>query len=99
MTSTDGLGEALVDGVLRLLTDLDPYFLDPGGPEGVPAGEYDIEARPLAKLLSQNGFITPEQVDAVWLEYFDEPVSDVVGEDRARELVAGLNGLIHRTRG
>ncbi len=96
MTSADRLGEALVDGALRLLTELDPYSLDPGGPDGVPADEYDIEARPIAELLSQNGSITPDQVDAVWLEYFDEPVTGLVGEERMRELVAGLNSLMRR---
>lgn len=99
MTSANRLGETLVDGVLRLLTELDPYTLDPGGPDGpdgVPADEYDIEARPIAGLLSQNGSLTPDQVDAVWLEYFGEPVSGVVGEDRTRELVARLNALIPR---
>lgn len=94
MTADDRPDESLISGVLRLLTELDPYFLEPGGSDGVPADEYGFEARPLADLLSQNGSITAALVDAVWLEWFSESLTDVVGEDRVRELVVALDGLV-----
>ena len=94
MTADDRPDESLIIGVLRLLTELDPYFLEPGGPDGFPADEYGFEARPLADLLSQNGSITAAQVDAVWLEWFSESLTDVVGAERVRELVVALDGLV-----
>ena len=96
MTADDRPDESLIIGVLRLLTELDPYFLEPGGPDGVPADEYNVEAAPIADLLSENGSVTAAQVDGVWLEWFDEPLTHVVGDERMRELVAALNSLVTR---
>lgn len=93
MIAREDRGTPLEDRVLRLVSELDPYSLEPGGPDGVPADEYVVEAVPIADLLS-HGHITAVQIDAVWLEWFSEPLTDVVGEDRARELVTALNGLV-----
>ena len=94
MTAEHDRLDALASDVLRSLTDLDPYGLDPGDPKGAPADEYDLEARPIAHLLMQHGTVTGSQVETVWLEYFGEPLSAVVGAARVAALVAGLNGLL-----
>jgi hypothetical protein len=83
----------LVAQVLALLTELDPYGLEPGRPGGTPADEYDIEARPLADILAQYGRVTAEQVNELWQHYFGEPLSAVVGDGRLEELTAELNRL------
>ncbi|MDO8382352.1 MULTISPECIES: hypothetical protein [Microbacterium] len=94
MTDGSDPDVALLGEVLRLLTRLDPYSLEPGGPDGVPADEYAFEARSIAVLLAQNGGVTADQVDAVWHEWFSEPLSTAVGEKPTHELVAALNALI-----
>lgn len=93
MIAREDRGTPLEDRVLRLVTELDPYFLEPDGPDGVPADEYVLEAVPIADLLSHRR-ITAVQIDAVWLEWFSEPLSAVVGDARMRELVVALNGLV-----
>ena len=51
--------------VVRLLNELDPYGLDPGGEGGAPADEYELEGRPMASLLLRNGGISADQVDDI----------------------------------
>lgn len=84
--------------VLALLNELDPYRLDPGMPEGAPKDEYAPEADALARHLISDRAIELEQVDAIWLYWFGESLSQVIGPESAEELVAGLNRLAQVAR-
>jgi len=79
--------------VLRLLNELDPYGLEPGLPDGAPADEYDMEAAPIALRLMKDGAITAEQVDAIWLKWFDEPLTEAIGAEPTAQFVTNLNAL------
>jgi hypothetical protein len=76
--------------VLSLLSDLDPYGLTPGRPGGAPKDEYDIEARPMALRLVEEGRITLDQVDAIWLTWFGDTLSTTVGRLEAERFVTRL---------
>ncbi|MFI8526407.1 hypothetical protein ACIGB8_18255 [Promicromonospora sukumoe] len=80
--------------VLALLNDLDPYGLEPGLPDGAPADEYDLEAAPIAQILTTYGAVTVEQVDTVWLKWFGQPLTAVVGPGEITPFVANLNRLV-----
>jgi hypothetical protein len=62
--------------VLAVLSDLDPYGLEPGSM--APADEYAPEAAPLAYALRKRGVITAAEVDAIWVRWFGEPLSEVL---------------------
>jgi hypothetical protein len=79
--------------VLALLNKLDPYGLEPGLPDGAPEDEYDLEAAPIAQILINDGPITVEQVDAIWLKWFGEPLAAAVGPGETKQFVASLNRL------
>lgn len=79
---------------LALLTELDPYRLAPGLPEGAPTDEYAPEADAIARHLISHEAIEVEQIDAIWLHWFDEPLSHVIGAEPAKDLVARLNRLV-----
>ncbi len=80
--------------VLALLSDLDPYGLEPGLPDGAPADEYDLEAAPIAQILTTYGAITVEQVDTIWLKWFGEPLAAVVSPGEITRFVTSLNRLV-----
>lgn len=83
----------MVADVLRLLTELDPYGLEPGQAGGAPADEYALEADPMASLLLHHNAITATQVDAVWQEWFDETMTEIVGASTVDRLVTQLNEI------
>jgi hypothetical protein len=84
--------------VLALLSELDPYRLDPGMPEGAPKDEYAPEADAIARHLLSHRAIELEQVDAIWRHWFGESLSQVTGTGSAENLVAHLNRLVRASR-
>jgi len=84
--------------VLALLSELDPYRLDPGTPDGAPADEYAPEADAIARHLLSHRAINLEQVDAIWQDWFDESLSQISGTGAAENLVVRLNQLIQVSR-
>lgn len=82
-----------VTSVLALLNDLDPYGLQPGTAEGAPQDEYEIEAAPIVSLLLKNESVRSNEVDAVWVTWFQEPLSKVIGPEEMSRLCASLNPL------
>lgn len=76
-----------------LLNDLDPYGLEPGTAEGAPQDEYAPEASPMARLLLNHGSISSDEVDAIWLEGFQEPLSEFIGAEAMNRFCAELNSL------
>ncbi len=88
--------EEIVGGVLALLNGLDPYGLAPGSPGGAPDDEYAPEADRMAGLLLRNGSIRDSQIDSIWQDLFEEPLSSVVGAATAEQFTAGLNALVGR---
>lgn len=92
--SIDGQSFTAINAaVLRLLTDFDPYGLEPGADDGAPADEYSLEAAPMASHLSNHGRIGEADVDLIWVRWFGEPLSTIDGNDFAR-FVADLNALV-----
>jgi hypothetical protein len=83
-----------VKHVIALLNDLDPYGLEPGKPGGAPEDEYDLEAAPIALRLLRDGRLDVEHVDAIWLKWFGERLSAVIGPGLMSQLIANLNGLV-----
>ena len=83
----------MVTSVLALLNDVDPYGLEPGTAEGAPQDEYEPEASPMARLLLEHGSISSDEVDAIWLEWFQEPLSEFIGAEAMHRLCADLNSL------
>ncbi|MEC5201082.1 hypothetical protein RCH21_003338 [Arthrobacter sp. PL16] len=78
---------------MALLNDLDPYGLHPGTVEGAPQDEYEYEANPVAVLLLKNGSISSDEVDTIWRDWFQEPLSETIGSDAMRSFCASLNSL------
>ncbi len=83
-----------VEDVMVLLNELDPYGLERGHPDGAPWDEYGTEARPMARVLFNDGAITKEQVDDIWRNWFYEPLSYVVGVQAAERFASFLNLLV-----
>ncbi|KAA9148662.1 hypothetical protein F6B41_06030 [Microbacterium lushaniae] len=83
----------MVGDVLDLLNEVDPYGLEPGAEDGAPRDEYAPEAAAIAELLFKGGAVDEGAVDAVWLKWFDEPLSGVIGTGCASEFVARTNAL------
>ncbi|WP_424446940.1 hypothetical protein [Microbacterium arborescens] len=83
----------LVAAVLAVLSELDPYELEPGSPDGPPADEYALEAGPVAELLRRDGEVSRDGLDAIWHRWFGESLSGVVGEQNVARTVDRLNGL------
>ncbi|MFC4429990.1 hypothetical protein [Citricoccus alkalitolerans] len=81
-------------GVLALLSEVDPYRLDPGMPEGAPEDEYAPEANAITRHLLSHGTVDVDQVDAIWHDCFDESLSKVTGAEAAENLVSRLNQLV-----
>ncbi len=84
--------------VLALLSELDPYRLDPGMPEGAPKDEYAPEADAMARHLLSHRAIELDQVDAIWRHWFGESLSQVTGTGAAENLVVHLNRLVQAAR-
>ncbi|TQK20865.1 hypothetical protein FBY40_3410 [Microbacterium sp. SLBN-154] len=82
--------------VLRFLSELDPYGLTPGAPDGAPADEYDSEATTIASILLKDGTVTAEQLDAVWQKWFGERLTVVVGSKQVNTLISELTSLGQR---
>ncbi|MGW9549653.1 hypothetical protein ACWG8W_01200 [Citricoccus zhacaiensis] len=81
-----------------LLSELDPYRLDPGTPDGAPADEYAPEADAIARHLLSHRAIDLEQVDAIWHDWFGESLSQITATGAAENLVAHLNRLVQGSR-
>ncbi|MBE7700394.1 hypothetical protein H9623_08760 [Oerskovia sp. Sa1BUA8] len=83
--------------MLLLLNEVDPYGLEPGLPEGAPEDEYEYEAAPIAVRLFKDGTITAAQVDAIWLRWFGETLTEALGPARVDQLVARLDRIVEPT--
>lgn len=84
----------LVDAIIEELAAIDPYGLRPGTARGAPGNEYDLEARDLAEHLMSFGGITDGAVDAVWSDWFHEPLAPRIGERAMSQFVQFLNRLV-----
>lgn len=93
MQSISHRWRSTVAAVLALLNHLDPYGLEPGVAGGAPEDEYEIEAHPIASLLLNSGSVSRGQVDAIWQEWFQEPLSEVIGVAKAERFCVSLNSL------
>ena len=80
--------------VLAVLTEVDPYGLEPGTSDGAPADEYEPEAVDLARLLLRDGVVTVYDVEDVWVRWFSESLVLRLGVDRTARLVDRLNALV-----
>ncbi|KQM24977.1 hypothetical protein ASL10_04760 [Frigoribacterium sp. Leaf8] len=74
-------------GVLAVLSDVDPYGLEPGSPEGAPLDEYEMEAVDLVRMLLMAGVVTAQDVEAVWMHWFSESLVLRLGPPRMAHLV------------
>lgn len=94
-TSSDA--EQLEERVLELLTAADPMEFTAGQPGGTPADEYQPEAEAISALLLADGTITTAQLDGVWEQWFSEPITPLLGQERvaalAAELISALEAL------
>jgi len=79
--------------VLAVLTDVDPYGLEPGTPEGAPADEYELEAVDIARILLREGAVTVYDVEGVWMHWFSDSLVLHIGVARMAQLVDRLNEL------
>jgi hypothetical protein len=85
-------------GVLAVLSDVEPYGLEPGSPEGAPSDEYEMEAVDLVRILGKAGAVTTLDVEAVWLRWFSESLVMRPGPPRMAQLIDRLNGLVDGAR-
>ncbi|WP_209560008.1 hypothetical protein [Frigoribacterium sp. PvP032] len=85
-------------GVLAVLSDVDPYGLEPGSPEGAPSNEYEMEAVDLVRILLKAGAVTTHDVEAVWMRWFSESLVLRLGPLRMAQLIDRLNGLVNDAR-
>ncbi|MDN5900369.1 MAG: hypothetical protein L0H74_09910 [Brachybacterium sp.] len=85
--------EDLKERVLELLTEADPMGFDPGQPGGAPGDEYRPEADAIVGILFADGGVTTAQLDEVWEQRFDEPLTPLLGSQRLTALAAGLTRL------
>ncbi|MFC4554929.1 hypothetical protein [Georgenia faecalis] len=83
--------------VLGLINQLDPYGLEPGHPDGAPDDEYEREGAEIARRLAADGAITTDAIDGIWLRWFDQPLTEVIGADATDRFVARLNALTEPT--
>ncbi len=82
-----------VTSVLALLNEVDAYGLQPGTVEGAPQDEYELEAAPVVSLLLKNGSVCSNEVDAIWVTWFREPLSEVIGSEEMSHFCARVNSL------
>ena len=81
----------LEEHVLALLSEADPMQLDPGRRGGAAAEEYQPEAEAITEILRRDGVITAVQLDEVWQDWFNTPLTLLLGEARAAALAAELS--------
>lgn len=84
--------------VLAVLTDVDPYGLEPGAPDGAPADEYDIEADDIARILLREGAVTVREVEGIWMHRFSDSLVLHIGVARTAQLVDRLNEAVRVVR-
>jgi hypothetical protein len=84
--------------VRAVLTDVDPYGLEPGAPEGAPADEYDIEADDIAHILLREGAVTVRDVEGVWMHRFSDSLVLRLGVARTAQLVDRINEVASSAR-
>lgn len=83
-----------LENVIALLNRLDPYRLKPGQAGGCPWDEYSLEAYPMASAIVNGRSVDEKLLDAIWVEWFSEPLSKVVSPPKVSQLVADLQALI-----
>ena len=88
---------ALHQCVLELLTNLDPYGLNPGMPGSPPLDEYASEATPMAEHLLAEGTISTARIDIIWSHWFSQTLTEAIGQDAAGRFADELNALALRT--
>lgn len=79
--------------VLAIVSELDPYGLEPRAPGGAPPDEYDPEARDIVRVLFREGQVTIAQLDAIWLHWFSEPLTGRESPERMHQFLVSLNSL------
>ena len=85
-------------GVLNVLSDIDPFGLEPGSPDGAPADEYEMEAVDLVRILLKAGAVTTHDVEAVWMRWFSESLVLRLGPPRMAQLTDRLNAFVNGAR-
>jgi hypothetical protein len=85
-------------GVLAVLSDVDPYGLEPGSPDGAPSDEYEMEAVDLVRVLLKAGAVTTHDVEGVWMRWFSESLVLRIGPPRMAQLIDRLNALVDAAR-
>lgn len=98
MQLSERLHKSVIEGVIVLLNQLDPYGVEPGDTDGAPWDEYMSEAHPMASVLLNTGSITTDQIDAIWQNWFGEPLSVAVGATKAERFAGSLNTLMNDVR-
>jgi len=78
--------------VLGIVNRYDFCGLQPGSPDGPPVDEYTMEARPMESILVNRGRIEVADIQAIWLEFFGDDLSN---RRRAVDAMADeLNALV-----
>jgi hypothetical protein len=90
--------KSVIEGVIMLLNQLDPYGVEPGNTDGESWDEYVSEAHPMASLLLSKGLITTDRIDEIWQKRFGEPLSVAVGATKAERFASSLNTLMNDVR-
>ena len=85
-------------GVLAALSDVDPFGLEPGSPDGAPLDEYEMEAVDLVRILLKAGAVTTHDVEAVWMRWFSESLVLRIGPPGMAQLIDRLNALVDAAR-
>src|SRR5699024_2806761 len=70
-----------------------PVALSPGEGAGSPAAGCRVEAGTSAQLLRSGGRVSTARLDEVWQEWFDEPRTARLGQERTAALAAALSAL------
>jgi hypothetical protein len=82
-----------VTSVIALLNVLDPCGLELGTAEGAPQEGYEPEVSPMAHVLPRHGSVSSDDVDAMWREWFQEPLSELIGIEAMSRFCVNLNSL------
>lgn len=84
---------ALCAAALAELNTVDPYGLEPGAPDGVPADEYGPEADAIAAVMLHEESVTVADLDTVWRKWFGESLTDKIGVHSTERLAVRLTAL------
>lgn len=84
--------------VLALLNEEDPMGLLPGI-DDEPGEDYEAEAEAIADLLRTGTTPTAADLDAIWEEWFSEPLSPLLGTDRMEALLEALGERLPEDHG